>query len=84
MECDDRKSVRKAPGATTVTAGAAADSFFRQLPTASRGEADPADGAQPADGAVVNLAAAAARRAGLFVDPAELARPTVSITVTGG
>ena len=72
------------PGATTVTAGAAADSFFRQLPTASRGEADPADGAQPADGAVVNLAAAAARRAGLFVDPAELARPTVSITVTGG
>ena len=73
-----------APGATTVTAGAAADSFFRQLPTASRGEADPADGAQPADGAVVNLAAAAARRAGLFVDPAELARPTVSITVTGG
>jgi hypothetical protein len=33
---------------------------------------------------VVNLAAAAARRAGLFVDPAELARPTVSITVTGG
>src|ERR1700677_1673833 len=41
-----------APGATTVTAGAAADSFFLQLPTASRGEADPADGAQPADGAV--------------------------------
>jgi hypothetical protein len=73
-----------APGATTVTAGAAADSFFLQLPAASRGEADPAAGAQPANGAVVNLAAAAARRAGLFVDPAELARPTVSITVTGG
>jgi hypothetical protein len=72
------------PGEDAVTSGAAADSFFRQLPAASRGEADPADGTQPADGAVVNLAAAAARRAGLFVDPAELARPTVSITVTGG
>jgi hypothetical protein len=33
---------------------------------------------------VVNLAAVAARRAGLFVDPSELARPTVSITVADG
>jgi hypothetical protein len=38
---------------------------------------------EPAAGTVVNLAAAAARRAGLFVDPAELAQPTVSIRVTG-
>jgi hypothetical protein len=30
---------------------------------------------------VVNLAAAASRRAGLFVDAPELARPAVSITV---
>ena len=79
-----------APGADAVTASAAADSFFRQLPAASaRGTepaaaAEPAAGGEPAAGAVVNLAAAAARRAGLFVDPAELARPTVSITVTGG
>jgi hypothetical protein len=96
-----------APGASAVTASAAADSFFRQLPAASARKtepaaaADPAAGAQPAAGAetaagpqpaagaqpaagtVVNLAAAAARRAGLFVDPAELDRPTVSITVTG-
>jgi hypothetical protein len=79
-----------APGANAVTAGAAADSFFRQLPAASRrgtdlaDGTDPAHGTDPAAGAVVNLAAAAARRAGLFVDPTELARPTVSITVTGG
>ena len=68
-----------APGANAVTAGAAADSFFRQLPAASRREAT--DTGRRGGG---NLAAAAARRAGLFVDPAELARPTVSITVTGG
>lgn len=79
-----------AAGTNAVTAGAAADSFFRQLPSASSREAHPAagthpaDGTRPADGAVVNLAAAAACRAGLFVDPLELARPTVSITVTGG
>ena len=66
-----------APGSGEVAAGAAADSFFRQLGRAT---------AQPADedaGSVVNLAAAAARRAGLFVDPSELARPAVSFTVTG-
>jgi hypothetical protein len=65
-----------APGTSAVTASAAADSFFRQFPAAS------ARGTEPAAGTVVNLAAAAARRAGLFVDPAELGRPTVSITVT--
>ena len=50
-------------------------------------ETEPAketDPAEEANGTVVNLAAAAARRAGLFVDPSELAQPTVSITVTGG
>ncbi len=66
------------PGAAEVAAGAAADSFFRQLPALTQ---DPTD----ADaGTVLNLAAAAARRAGLFVDASELARPTVSITVTSG
>ena len=44
----------------------------------------PSTGRMPAAGTVVNLAAAAARRAGLFVDASELAQPTVSITVTGG
>jgi hypothetical protein len=71
-----------APGANAVTASAAADSFFRELPAASRA-AEPGGQAEPA-GTVVNLAAAAARRAGLFVDPSELAQPTVSITVTDG
>src|SRR5580704_19642562 len=52
-------------------------------------EAVPAEGSGPvtasaAAGTVVNLAAATARRAGLFVDPSELARPAGSITVTGG
>ena len=69
-----------APGAGPVTASAATDSFFRQLPAA----AQRADEAHETNGTVVNLAAATARRAGLFVDPSELARPTVSITVTGG
>jgi hypothetical protein len=68
-----------APGANAVTASAAADSFFRELPVATK----PAQEAEPA-GTVVNLAAAAARRAGLFVDPSELSQPTVSITVTSG
>jgi hypothetical protein len=67
-----------APGANAVTAGAAADSFFRELSAATRA----AEPAKEAEGTVVNLAAAAARRAGLFVDPSELAQPTVSITVT--
>jgi hypothetical protein len=67
-----------APGTGAVTASAAADSFFRQLPAADRA----AEPAEEANGTVVNLAAAAARRAGLFVDPSELARSTVSITVT--
>jgi hypothetical protein len=68
-----------APGAGPVTASAATDSFFRQLPAAQE-----TDEAENPNGTVVNLAAATARRAGLFVDPSELARPTVSITVTGG
>ena len=69
-----------APGAGPVTASAATDSFFRQLPAATQR----ADEVHETNGTVVNLAAATARRAGLFVDPSELARPTVSITVTGG
>ena len=67
-----------AEGSSEVAVGAAADSFFRQLQTATE------PGTEPAAGAVVNLAAAAARRAGLFVDASELAHPAVSITVTGG
>lgn len=64
-----------APGQDAVPAAAAADSFFRQLPAAGHAEEKKA-------GPLVNLAAAAARRAGLFVDPSELAEPAVSITVT--
>jgi hypothetical protein len=66
-----------APGAGAVPVGAAADSFFRRLQAAE-------PEAEPVAGTVVNLAAAAARRAGLFVGAPELARPAVSITVTGG
>jgi hypothetical protein len=66
-----------APGQDSVPASAAADSFFRQLPAASRAANQP-----PAGGTVVNLAAATARRAGLYVDPSELAQPATSITVT--
>ena len=85
-----------ATGARAVPASAAADSFFRQLPAATShaneaaAAAEPAAGTEPATwtqpgaGTVVNLAAAAARRAGLFVDPAELAQPTVSIIVAAG
>jgi hypothetical protein len=65
-------------GSRGVVAGAAANSFFRQLQTATE------HGAEPAAGTVVNLAAASARRAGLLADASELAQPTVSITVTGG
>ena len=67
-----------APGSAGVAAGAAADSFFRELPTATE------DATDTGAGTVLNLAAAAARRAGLFVDASELAQPAVSITVTGG
>jgi hypothetical protein len=66
-----------APGPGAMPAGAAADSFFRRLRAAE-------PEAEPVAGTVVNLAAAAARRAGLFVEAPELAQPTVSITVTGG
>ena len=67
-----------ADGSRPVAPAAAADAFFRRIqPPAREQEAD-----QPA-GPVVNLAAAAARRAGLFVDEAELARPALSITVAG-
>src|SRR3984957_2801798 len=69
-----------AHGAGPVTASAATDSFFDQLP----GAAQKANEAGQTNGTVVNLAAAAARRAGLVVDPSELAQPTVSITVTDG
>ena len=67
-----------AEGSGGVTASAAADSFFRRLQTATE------PGTEAATGTVVNLAAATARQAGLFVDVSELARPAVSITVTGG
>jgi hypothetical protein len=65
-----------APALSGVTASAAVDSFFRQLraPSAHVPDEDPRT--------MVNLAAAAARRAGLFVDPSELSRPAVTITVT--
>jgi hypothetical protein len=68
-----------AEGSGTVTASAAADSFFRQLQTATEPGTEAA-----AAGTVVNLAAATARRAGLFVDASELTHPAVLITVTGG
>jgi hypothetical protein len=67
-----------ADGPGGVAASAAVESFFRQLPTAAGRRTD------PAAGPVINLAAAAARRAGLFVDASELALPAASITVTGG
>ena len=70
-----------ASGSTEVTASAAADSFFRQFPSAARQAEDPTGAGA---GAVVNLAAVAACRAGLFVDASELARPAVSFAVTGG
>jgi len=70
-----------ASGSTEVTASAAADSFFRQFPSAARQAEDATD---TGAGTVVNLAAVAARRAGLFVDASELARPAVSFAVTGG
>jgi hypothetical protein len=63
-----------APGSGAVLPGAAADTFFRRLRAAGPEE-------EPAAGTVVNLAAAASRRAGLFVDAPELARPAVAITV---
>jgi hypothetical protein len=67
-----------AEGSSGVAASTAADGFFRQLQTATE------RGTEPAAGAVVNLAAAAARRAGLLADASELAQPAVSITVTSG
>jgi hypothetical protein len=63
-----------AAGSSGVRPGPAADTFFRRLRAAEPEE-------EPADRTVVNLAAAASRRAGLFVDAPELARPAVSITV---
>ena len=65
-----------APDSSGVTASAAVDSFFRQL-TAARAVAT-----DQGAGTVVNMAAAAARRAGLLVDPTELSRPAATITVT--
>ncbi len=58
-------------------AAAAAESFFLCLKSGDPGE-------ESAGGAVVNLAAAAAHRAGLLADPSELSRPAVKITVTSG
>ena len=65
-----------AEGVDGVAASAAADSFFRQLPTAAGPEPD-------AGRPVVNLAAAVAYRAGLLADASELSRPAISIIVTG-
>lgn len=67
-----------AEGSSGVDVGAAADSFFRQLRTATEHEPD------AAGGPVVNLAAVVARRAGLLADESELAKPTVSITLPDG
>ena len=70
-----------AAGAAGVSAPAAADGFFRQFRAAtSHATAEDARRAAP-PGPVVNLAAAAARQAGLFVDPSELTTPPVSIPV---
>jgi hypothetical protein len=66
----------QAEGSSEVDVGTAADSFFRRLRTATGHEPD------AAGGPVVNLAAAAARRAGLLADASELAQPAVSVTVT--
>ena len=66
-----------APGAGGVTASAAVDSFFLQLPAARARATD------EGTGTVVNVAAAAAHRAGLLADASELSRPAVTITVTG-
>ncbi len=63
--------------AAGVSAAAAAESFFLSLRAGGPGE-------EAAGGAVVNLAAAAAHRAGLLADPSELSRPAVKITVTSG
>ena len=68
-----------AAGSDAVAASAAADSFFRQLQVAAGPGA-----AGATAGTVVNLAAAAARRAELLTDVSELAQPAVSITVTSG
>jgi hypothetical protein len=67
-----------AKGSSGVAASTAADDFFRQLQTAAEHETE------AIAGTVVNLAAAAARRAGLLADASELAQPAVSITVTEG
>ena len=67
-----------AEGSRAVDVGTAADSFFRQLRTVTEHEPD------KAGGPVVNLAAAAARQAGLLADASELTHPAVSITVTDG
>jgi hypothetical protein len=70
-----------AGGSGGVAASAAAEGFFRYVqPGAARQERDK----EAAPGPFVNLAAAAARRAGLLADPAELARPAASITVSDG
>jgi len=68
-----------AAGSDGVAVSAAADSFFRQFQTAA-GQGT----AEATAGTVVNLAAAAARRAELLADVSELAQPAVSITVTSG
>jgi hypothetical protein len=64
------------PAQGGVTASAAADSFFRHYPRAAEHDEE------AVVGPVVNLAAAVARRAGLFVDASELTQPAASITVT--
>ena len=66
-----------APGVAGVAARAAVDSFFRR-PSAPSAHPGDAGGA-----AVVNLAAAAARRTGLLADASELSEPAVTIAVTG-
>jgi hypothetical protein len=66
-----------ARGSGAASASVATESFFRRLRAAE-------PEAEPVAGTVVNLAAAAARRAGLFVRAPELARSAVAITVTDG
>jgi hypothetical protein len=64
-----------AEGSDGVSAVVAADSFFRQYRAAAERSLE------AAEGSVVNLAAAAADRAGLLADRSELTQPAVSITV---
>jgi hypothetical protein len=71
-----------APPSGEVAATAAADSFFRQLGAATVHRGAAGHMGDVGAGTVVNLAAAAARRAGLLVDESELSWPVATIETT--